>query len=237
MAGHTVVSQQEWRSARLELLEREKAFTQERDALAQARRDLPWVRIDKDYRFESERGEIGLAELFGDCSQLIVYHFMFGQDWQEGCPSCSFWADNYAGTLPHLRARDINLVVASRAPLATLLGYRERMGWGFDWVSTGLGDFSIDFAVSFDALEPPPREPNYNFGTQVFTGEEAPGLSVFLRDGDAVYHTYSCYARGLEDLNGAYRHLDIAPRGRDESDLPWPMAWVRRRDSYEEGGN
>ena len=236
MAEHAVVSQAAWLKARLELLEREKAFTRERDALAQARRDLPWVRVEKAYRFESIKGEVGLADLFAGCSQLIVYHFMFGPDWQEGCPSCSFWADNYNGTLGHLRARDINLVVASRAPLARLQGYKERMGWNFNWVSTSPGDFSFDYGASFDALDPPPREPNYNFGTQVFGGEEAPGLSVFTRRDDSVFHTYSCYARGLEDLNGAYRHMDVVPHGRNEAELPWPMAWVRRHDRYSETG-
>ena len=233
MADHPVVSREEWLQARLALLDREKALTQQREALARARRELPWVRIDKEYAFGAAGGRKGLADLFGGCEQLIVYHFMFGPDWQEGCPACSFWADNYQGTLPHLRARDVNLVAVSRAPLAHLQSYRERMGWTFDWVSSAPSRFSFDFAVSFEPEDDPATAPNYNFATQSFNGDEAPGISVFVRDkAGEVYHTYSCYSRGLDMLNGAYHHLDLVPKGRDEADLPWPMAWVKRHDRY-----
>ena len=232
MQPNKLVSRQEWQAARRELLQREKAHTREREALAQARRELPWVEVDRTYQFQTERGVEELRDLFGGCSQLIVYHFMFGSDWREGCPSCSFWADTYDGALPHLAARDIRLVAVSRAPLATLHAYRVRMGWGFDWVSTVGSDFNREFAVSFPGGGEEPAQPNYNFATQVFKGEEAPGLSVFYRDGSTVYHTYSCYARGLDMLNSTYQHIDLVPRGRDEQGLPWPMAWVRRHDEY-----
>ncbi len=236
MEKNAIVSRDEWLAARKALLEQEKAFTRARDELSAARRALPWVRVEEDYRFDTLRGTESLAALFDGCNQLLVYHFMFGPDWQEGCPSCSFWADNYQGTLPHLRARDINLVAVSRAPLEKLQAYRDRMGWTFDWVSSAPGRFSFDFAVSFEPGDAPPTEPNYNFATQTFNGEEAPGLSVFIRDeAGQVYHTYSCYSRGLDMLNGAYHHIDLVPRGRYEQDLPWPMAWVKRHDRYADG--
>ena len=233
MKGNVIVSGEEWLAARKALLQQEKAFTRARDELSAARRALPWVEVDQDYRFETVRGSESLADLFDGCVQLIVYHFMFGPDWQEGCPSCSFWADNYQGTLPHLRARDVNLVAVSRAPLAHLQSYRERMGWTFDWVSSEPSRFSFDFAVSFDPEDDPATSPNYNFATHSFNGDEAPGISVFVRDKTGeVYHTYSCYSRGLDMLNGAYHHLDLVPKDRDEADLPWPMAWVKRHDRY-----
>ena len=233
MEKNAIVSRDEWLAARKTLLEQEKAFSRARDELSAARRALPWVRVEEDYRFDTLRGTESLADLFDGCTQLLVYHFMFGPDWQEGCPSCSFWADNYQGTLPHLRARDINLVAVSRAPLAKLQSYRDRMGWTFDWVSSAPSRFSFDFAVSFEPEDDPATAPNYNFATQSFNGDEAPGISVFVRDKTGeVYHTYSCYSRGLDMLNGAYHHLDLVPKGRDEADLPWPMAWVKRHDRY-----
>ncbi|MFT4519498.1 MAG: putative dithiol-disulfide oxidoreductase (DUF899 family) [Halioglobus sp.] len=227
------VSPEAWQQARLALMEQEKAFTRQRDALSQARRELPWVQIGKSYEFDSPDGKKNLADLFGDCSQLIVYHFMFGPDWKEGCPSCSFWADNCQGTLPHLRARDISLALVSRASLGVLEGYIKRMGWTFNWVSSGNSDFSLDFVVSFEHKDGPPTEPNYNFARQTFKGDEAPGLSIFYRDeaGD-IYYTYSCYARGQDMLNGSYHHMDLIPKGRDEAGLPHTMAWLKRRDQY-----
>ncbi len=242
MSLHEVVTREEWLTERRKLLDREKAFTRQREELAQARRSLPWVRVDKNYRFFTTEGERSLAELFDGCDQLLVYHFMFGPDWQEGCPSCSFWADNYDGTTPHLRARNIKLVVISRGPLQALQSYRQRMGWQFDWVSSQGSDFNFDYGVSFDRPSEDSADgaaglqqtKNYNFGTQSANGEEAPGLSAFCRQGDDIYHTYSCYARGLDMLNGAYQHMDVAPLGRAEHDLPWPMAWVKRRDEYPE---
>lgn len=226
----TVVSREDWRSARLALLAEEKRLDRARDALAAQRRALPMVRLDRDYRFAGETGEVSLGDLFGGCRQLIVYHFMFGPDWAEGCPSCSFWADNFDGIDVHLRARDTALVAVSKAPLDKLLGYRQRMGWRFRWVSAGDSGFNEDFSVSF-----PPDSPGgeYNFAPRTHKGTEMPGISVFLRDGDSVLHAYSTYARGLDMLNGAYHFLDLTPKGRDEGDLPWSMAWLRRRDRYE----
>ena len=235
MAKQQTVSHAEWLSARRELLNKEKQFTQLRDELSAARRALPRVRIEKDYRFTCPDGDVSLADLFGDNSQLVVYHFMFGADWQEGCPSCSFWADNYNGTDIHLAHRDITLVAVSRAPLEKLLAYRQRMGWTFDWVSSGDSDFNFDFAVSFTEQQRAEESPNYNFATIKFPMEEAPGFSVFYKDEDgAIYHTYSTYARGLDILNAAYHIMDMTPKGRDEDKLPYPMDWVRRHDRYQD---
>lgn len=233
-----IVGRQEWLQQRRELLEQEKKLTQLRDELSQARRELPWVRVDKAYEFETTRGNESLGQLFGEHRQLLLYHFMFGPEWQEGCPSCSFWADNYSGTEAHLAARDIQLVVVSRAPLDRLQAYRERMGWTFDWVSSLDSDFNFDFAVSFTPEELESEKPAYNFDTMPAGTEEAPGLSVFCQDEDGeVFHTYSCYARGLDIFNGAYHHIDVTPRGRNEDDLPWPMAWIRRHDQYNAQSN
>lgn len=213
-------------AGRADLLLREKAHLRERDALAAARRRLPPVPVAEDYRFVTEAGEATLAGLFGPSSQLAVYHFMFGPDWAEGCPSCSFWADAFDGMLPHLAARDVAFVAVSRAPLDRLLAYRRRMGWRFPWVSATGEAFSRDHGVTL-----PPEGGAYNFGARIAKGE-MPGLSVFLREGGAVFHTYSTYARGLEAFNPVYQILDLVPKGRDEAGLPWPMAWVRRHDRY-----
>jgi predicted dithiol-disulfide oxidoreductase (DUF899 family) len=224
-----IVSPSEWRAERLALLAAEKAFDRERDALAARRRALPMVRLERDYRFQDMTGEVSLRDLFGDARQLIVYHFMFGPDWAEGCPSCSFWADNFDGIDVHLRARDTALVAVSKAPLDRLMAYRERMGWRFRWVSAGESGFNEDFHVSF---APESQGGEYNFAPRTHGGSEMPGISVFWREGDAVLHSYSTYARGLDMLNGAYHFLDLTPKGRDEGDLPWTMAWVRRSDRY-----
>ena len=227
-----IVSADRWRAARRALLEREKEFTHARDALSAARRALPWEKVETGYVFDGARGSVTLADLFRGRSQLIVYHFMFGPDWEAGCKSCSFWADNFDRIVVHLRARDTNLVAISRAPYQRLAAYRQRMGWSFEWVSALGNSFNRDFAVSFEKDTP---GNNYNFGTQHFGGEEAPGISVFARDGGAIYHTYSTYARGLDMVNGAYHLLDLVPKGRDEAGLSFTMEWVRRHDEYPGG--
>ena len=225
------VSRDTWLQARKKLLQDEKEFNQTRDALSAARRDLPLVNIDKPYMFDTERGQESLGDLFKGQRQLIVYHFMFGADWEEGCPSCSFWMDNFNGAEPHLAARDTSLVLASTAPLDKLLAYRKRLGWQMDWVSSGGSDFNQDFGVTFPGSEPGPTG-GYNYRDQVF-GEEMPGLSVFERfDDGAIGHSYSTYGRGLDMLNGTYHLLDLTPMGRNEAELDYPQAWVRRHDQY-----
>lgn len=227
------VSRAQWLEARLKLLEREKQFTRERDALSAARRALPRVRIDTPYVFDTPDGQCTLGDLFDGLDQLIVYHFMFDEDWEAGCKSCSFWADNYNGVIEHLQARNVAFAAVSKAPLAKLEAFRARMGWRFRWVSSPGNAFGRDFGVSFTPEEVASEAMRYNFGTMPAFLGELPGMSVFMRDPDgAVYHTYSCYARGLDMLNGAYHHLDIAPRGRDEDGFGYPMEWVRLRDEY-----
>jgi len=233
MREHNVGTRDEWLLARHELLEREKELTHLRDELARQRRELPWVRVGKTYNFESEDGARTLKELFDGRSQLIVYHFMFGPEWTEGCPSCSFWADTFDGAIVHLNHRDVTMLCVSRAPLETIEAYKRRMGWTFEWVSSLRSDFNFDFGVSFTE-EQRSTGAEYNFRPVDKPGEERPGLSAFALEDGVVYHTYSCYARGLDAINGAYQLLDLAPKGRDEDDLPWPMAWVRRHDVYED---
>lgn len=233
MTEHRVVSREAWLEARRELLAEEKAFTRQRDALARRRRELPWVRIDEPYRFEGPDGPQNLSDLFDGRSQLIVQHFMFGSDWEEGCPMCSFWADSYNGMDVHLAQRDITFVAVSTAPFETIDAYRRRMGWGFKWVSSAGSDFNRDFHVTFTPEEVERGEMFYNYGRTHFPSTEGPGTGVFYKDKDGtIFHTYSCYARGLDILNGAYHYIDIAPKGRDEEGLPFPMAWVRRHDQY-----
>jgi len=222
----------EWLAARQALLKKEKAFQRARDELAQQRRELPWRRIRTEYVFATEDGPRSLAQLFGDASQLIVYHFMFHPDWDEGCKSCSFWADSYDGAVSHLKARDVALVAVSRAPLDKLLAYRDRMGWRFPWVSSAENAFNFDFGVSFTPEQIEAGDTSYNYREGKVTIEELPGISVFVRDGDKVFHTYSTYARGLDPYNATYQLLDIAPYGRNEADLPYPQDWVRRHDEY-----
>ncbi len=226
-----LVNRDEWLTARKALLIKEKELTQARDALARQRRALPMVRIDKDYYFDTERGQESLAALFKGRSQLIVIHFMFGEDWDEGCPSCSFWADHYSGIDVHLAARDTSLICVSNAPLERLLAYRDRMGWRLDWVSAAGTDFSADFGVTFMDRQPGPMG-GYNYTDQV-PSEELPGVSVISRLANGTLaHSYSTYARGLDSLNTAYQLLDLTPKGRDEDALPFSMAWVCRRDQY-----
>jgi predicted dithiol-disulfide oxidoreductase (DUF899 family) len=234
MQPHRIVSREEWIEARKEHMAREKEFTRARDRLAQERRALPWVKVDKDYLFDGPNGKAGLADLFGGRPQLIVQHFMFAPDWDAGCKSCSFWADGFERMIPHLAARDTTLVAVSRAPLAKLAAFRKRMGWTFDWYSAESSDFNYDFAVSFTPEQIKAGHASYNFGTSGFGIEDAPGISVFYRD-DAghIFNTYSCFARGLDMMNAAYQYLDLTPLGRHEDGLPYPMDWVRLRDQYQ----
>jgi predicted dithiol-disulfide oxidoreductase (DUF899 family) len=227
-----VVSHEEWRKARLELLAAEKEFTHQRDALTRRRMAMPWERVDKSYQFEGPNGALSLAELFDGRSQLIVYHFMLGPDWEEGCKSCSFWADSFDGIPIHLQHRDVTFTAVSRAPLAKIEAYKKRMGWSFPWVSSYGSDFNYDFHVSFKQEQLAAGKVDYNYGLDEGY-EELPGVSVFYRnERGEVFHTYSCYARGIDAVNGAYQFLDLVPKGRDEDGLEDSMAWVRRHDQY-----
>jgi predicted dithiol-disulfide oxidoreductase (DUF899 family) len=230
---HKVVSQNEWLTARKALLAKEKEFSHARDKLSEARRALPWVKVEKNYVFEGSNGRETLADLFAGKSQLIIYHFMLGPGWVQGCPSCSFLADHFDGAAMHLAHRNVPLVVVSRAPLAEIEAYKKRMGWKFKWVSSYDNDFNHDFHVSFTKDELA-NGAEYNYSTGKIPSEELPGLSAFIKnESGVVLHTYSAYARGLDTLIGAYNFLDMAPKGRDERALPWTMAWVRRHDEYE----
>ena len=237
-ASHRIASRSEWLEARKQLLLKEKALTRIRDVVARERRELPWVRIEKPYVFEGARGKETLADLFGTKSQLLIYHFMLGPDWTEGCPSCSYVADHMDGMLPHLAARDVSLVVVARAPFEQIRAFQKRMGWRFKWVSSFGSDFNYDFHVTMDETVAPVQ---YNYrskaeleelGQKYHINGEQPGLSAFIRQGADVYHTYSTYGRGLDLLVGAYNYLDLAPKGRDEDGLPFTMSWVRHHDRY-----
>jgi len=233
MTAHKVVNHDAWIAARQRFLLKEKEFTRLRDELSRERRELPWERVDKAYVFESTNGRETLADLFGEHSQLIVYHFMYGPDWEIGCRSCSFWADNFNNIVPHLAARDASLVAVSLAPLQKLQAQARRFGWTFKWVSSHGSDFNFDYHVSFspEALER--GDTVYNYTAQKLGSTEMPGISAFFRDGKQIYHSYSTYARGLDMLNAAYHYLDIAPKGRDEEGLAYPQQWVRHRIAYE----
>ena len=233
MQNHKVVSREEWLAARKAHLAKEKEFTRLRDQLSQQRRDLPWVRVEKEYTFDGPDGRETLSGLFAGRSQLLVYHFMFHPSWDEGCKSCSFWADNFNGVTVHLNHRDVTMVAVSKAPLAQLEAFKRRMGWNFKWVSSFGNDFNRDYHVSFTPEEMEKGEMYYNYEMRKFPQEEGPGISVFYKDtaGD-IFHTYSCYARGLDMVNGAYHYLDLVPKGRDEADLSYPQAWVRHHDKY-----
>ncbi|HSA82102.1 MAG TPA: thioredoxin family protein [Geminicoccaceae bacterium] len=230
---HQIVSQEEWLAARRQLLSKEKELTRLRDALSAERRELPWVKVEKEYVFDTPTGKEALADLFEGRSQLLVYHFMFGPGWEQGCPSCSFLSDHIDGANLHLPQRDVTLLAVSHAPLAQIEAFKRRMGWRFKWVSSYGNDFNHDYHVSFTPDEMAQGEVDYNYRMGEFPSEEAPGLSAFYKDpAGAVFHTYSAYARGLDMLLGAYNYLDLAPKGRDEADLPWTMAWVRHHDRY-----
>jgi predicted dithiol-disulfide oxidoreductase (DUF899 family) len=231
MEKHEVVSAEAWETARLELLAKEKEFLRARDALSESRRALPWERVTKRYLFDGPAGEVTLSDLFEGRRQLVVYHFMFGPDWKEGCKSCSFWADNFERSVVHLAHRDVTMVAISRAPYATLSAFKQRLGWSFNWVSAGRTDFNQDYHVSFD---PGAGPASYNYAPKTGPMSELPGLSVFYRDeSGAVFHTYSTYARGLDNINATYQILDLVPKGRDEAALERSMAWVRLRDRYD----
>jgi len=228
------VSRELWLAERLALLAREKELTRAQDELARQRRQLPWVRVDKAYVFDTPQGPRGLSELFEGRRQLLVQHFMFAPDWNEGCKSCSFMADHHDGMLPHLAQRDVALLVVSRAPLAQIEAFRRRMGWSFRWVSSHGSDFNHDYGVSFTPGQRARGAVPYNYQLQPFPHEEAPGISVFSRDdAGTVFHTYSRYGRGVEVMMGTYALLDLVPRGRDEDALAYGMEWVRHHDRYE----
>jgi len=226
-----LVSKQEWLVARKKLLEREKELTRLRDQIAAERRELPWVKVEKDYIFNGPSGQQSLSELFGDKSQLIIYQFMFGPDWEEGCTSCSFWADNFDGIDIHLAQRDICFIAVSRAEYDKLAAYKKRMGWHFNWVSSLGSDFNYDYQVSFTPEQKEENATAYNYRNTEYFIDELVGVSVFAKDeqGD-VFHTYSTYSRGVDMLNGAYNYIDLAPKGRDEKS---GMSWLRRHDQYE----
>ena len=250
---HKTGTREDWLAARLELLNAEKALTRRGDELARQRQDLPWVRIDKTYRFDTDEGSATLADLFRGRSQLLVYHFMFGPDYTAGCPSCSAIADGFDGFVVHLNNHDVTILCVSRAPLEKLHGYKRRMGWQFPWVSSLGSDFNFDFDVSFTE-EQQRNAVTYNYRSQDFTPaleaesgpvaeqaattgtspaqylREAPGMSTFALADGAVFHTYSAYARGLDGLWGLYQWLDRAPKGRNEGDPP--QLWMRRHDEY-----
>ena len=234
MQPHKIVSRQEWIEARTAHMAREKELTRAREALSEERRNLPWVEVEKDYVFEGPGGEITLADLFKGRPQLVVQHVMFKPEWDAACKSCSFWADGIERIVPHLAARDTTMVAVSRAPMAKLEAFKKRMGWTFEWVSSGENDFNHDYGVTFTREEIDKGDRKYNFGTTPFYGDELPGISVFYRDeAGGVFHTYSCYARGLDMMNAAYHYLDLTPLGRHEEGLPYPMDWVRLRDQYQ----
>jgi predicted dithiol-disulfide oxidoreductase (DUF899 family) len=229
---HEIVSPENWVANRKELLKKEKEFTRLGDQLSAEKRKLPWVKVGKEYVFDGRDGKETLADLFSGRSQLVVYHFMFGPEWEEGCPTCSLVADNFDGNVVHLAHRDVTLTVVSRARLPQIEAFKKRMGWRFKWVSSYGSDFNHDYRVSFTS-EQMANSNYYNYDTSGFPREEAPGISVFYRDetGD-VFHTYSGYARGPEFLIGAYSYLDLVPKGRDEKALPFTMAWIRHHDRY-----
>jgi predicted dithiol-disulfide oxidoreductase (DUF899 family) len=229
----TIVTPEKWLAARREFLREEKEFSKLRDRLAAHRRNLPWVRVEQPYAFDSSGGRVSLAELFTGRSQLIVYHFMLGPDWEEGCRGCSYVSDHFDGAIPHLNARDVSFVAVSSAPLAKIEGFKARMGWKFDWVSSHGSSFNRDFQVSFTQDEVEAGKAEYNFGLNFIGMDEMPGLSVFARGPEGgVYRTYSTYSRGLDLLIGAYNLLDLVPKGRDE-DPEAPMKWVRHHDRYD----
>ncbi len=235
LEGHPVVSREAWLSARKALLAKEKEFTRLRDDLSRQRRELPWVKVDKAYPFDGPSGQESLAALFADRSQLVVYHFMFNPGWDEGCPHCSFWADNFDPIGVHLNHRDVTLVAVSRAPLAKIESFKKRMGWAFKWVSSSENDFNYDYRVSFTKEQIQSGEVIYNYARTKMDDADREGLSVFYKDGAGdVFHTYSCYARGIDLLNTAYNFLDLVPKGRDEDGLAFTQSWVRHHDRYQD---
>lgn len=227
---HKIVSQDEWLAARKALLVKEKEFTRARDQISAARRDLPWVKVEKSYVFDTASGKQSLADLFDGRSQLIVYHFMFGPDWGAGCPHCSHWADSFNPIIVHLNQRDVTMIAVSRAPYEKLSAYRKRMGWNFKWVSSYGNDFNFDYRVSFTPEEMAANKAIYNFTEQEPHASEREGISVFIKDDGNIFRTYSTYARGIDLLSTDYNYLDLTPKGRDEGDRG-PF-WVKRHDEY-----
>jgi predicted dithiol-disulfide oxidoreductase (DUF899 family) len=254
MTKHMTGTRKEWLTARLDLLKAEKELTRRGDELVRRRQELPWVRVDKAYRFETDKGSASLADLFRGRSQLIVYHFMFGPDYKAGCPSCSAIADGFNGVVAHLENHDVAFSAVSRAPLAKLQAYKQRLGWTFPWASSAGGDFNFDFNVSFTEEQQSTGSIEYNYksgglkmdtkaipeavtqiaavcGTDVATySRDRPGMSAFVLEDGVIYHTYSTYARGLDGLWGMYHWLDRAPKGRNETGI-----WWRRHDKYDKG--
>lgn len=230
------VSHEQWLAARKDLLAKEKEFTRLRDELSKKRRELPWEKVEKEYVFAGPSGKETLVDLFAGRSELIIYHFMFGPGWKEGCPSCSYLADHFDGPAIHLANRDLTLTVVSRAPIEEIEAFKNRMGWQFHWASSFGSDFNYDYHVSFTPEERAKGKVQYNYDLVEFPSEEGPGLSVFSKDADGnIFHTYSTFARGLDQLVGAYTFLDLVPKGRDEGGLAHTMAWVRHHDKYGQG--
>jgi predicted dithiol-disulfide oxidoreductase (DUF899 family) len=231
---HPVVAHDTWLAERRALLADEKELTHLRARIAARRRALPWERVEKDYVLDTPQGPRRLAELFQGKRQLLVQHFMFGPGWEQGCPSCSFMADHMGGMMPHLAQRDVAVLAVSRAPLAEIERFRARMGWTFPWASSYGTDFNYDFGVSFTPEQRAAGKVAYNYQMQEFPKEEAPGISIFVKDeAGQVFHSYSTYGRGLEAMMGTYELLDLTPLGRNEDGLPYPMAWIRHHDRYE----
>jgi predicted dithiol-disulfide oxidoreductase (DUF899 family) len=233
---HKIVSHNQWVEARKAFLAKEKEFTHLRDELSRQRRELPWEKIEKIYKFEGPNGSVSLGDLFGKRSQLAVYHFMLGPGWTEGCPSCSYLADHFDGMTIHLANRDVTLVVISHAPYAEIAAFKQRMGWRFNWYSSFGSDFNFDFNVSATTEEKSQKEVYYNYQMAPFPADERPGFSSFIKgENGSIYHAYSAYARGLDILVGTYNWLDHMPKGRDEEGLRHTMAWVRHHDKYDDG--
>ena len=233
LQSHKIVSSAEWLAARKELLVKEKEFSRLREELSQKRRDLPWEKVGKSYQFEGPQGKESLADLFQKRNQLVVYHFMFGPDWNEGCPHCSFWADNFNGADVHLNQRNVSFVAISRAPLAKIEAFKKRMGWNFKWVSSGENDFNYDYNVSFRPEDLKKKSIQYNYAESAEQHPEREGISVFYKDNKgAIFHTYSTYARGIDMVNGTYQFLDLVPKGRDEG-TGFAQDWVKHHDRYD----
>jgi len=240
MESHKVVSHDEWVAARKKHLAKEKEFTHLRDQLSRERRELPWELVEKDYTFEGESGKVSLHDMFAGRGQLVIYHAMFNPDtagpytpWtaDAACFACSWWMDNFNGITAHLNHRDITMVAVSLAPYLAIAAYKERMGWSFPWFSSAGNDFNFDYHVSFTPDELNAGKVEYNYRLTQWSGSEAPGISVFLKDGDKICHTYSTYERGLDMLNVAYHYMDLVPKGRDEGEGGLDT-WLRRRDEY-----
>jgi predicted dithiol-disulfide oxidoreductase (DUF899 family) len=232
---HNVVSHKEWIAARKALLLKEKKFTRLRDELSRTRRQLPWEKVEKEYIFDGPNGKETLAELFDGKSQLIIYHFMFDPAWKEGCFACSFWADNFNGLGVHLKHRDATMLAISRAPLPKLKAFQKRMKWSFKWVSSFHTDFNYDYGVSFLPKDWKTGPVIHNYAPEKISSGERAGISVFYKNKRGeIFHTYSCFARGLDMMNNAYHYLDLTPKGRDEDKLDFTMAWVRYHDKYKD---